>query len=125
MTSITVRVPIKTTNPTNGSHGTTRAGMFARARAKKAQRSAVALMLQPVMLSLARLIERGQITVTLTRRAPSNGLDDDNLRPALKAARDAVADALGVDDRDPRITWNYAQMRGPYAVEIAIGGARP
>lgn len=36
--------------------------------------------------------------VTLTRCAPSNGLDDDNLAGALKATRDAVAEWLGVDD---------------------------
>jgi hypothetical protein len=34
-----------------------------------------------------------------------------------------VADALGIDDRDPRVTWRYDQRRGKrgqYAVEITI-----
>jgi len=34
-----------------------------------------------------------------------------------------VADALGIDDRDPRVDWRYAQRRGAakeYAVEIRI-----
>ncbi len=48
--------------------------------------------------------------VTLTRLAPRT-LDDDNLRGALKAVRDGVADALGVDDRDPRVSWEYAQEK--------------
>ena len=51
------------------------------------------------------------LTCTLTRHAPSNGLDDDNLRGALKAVRDQVAQWLGIDDRDPRCAWRYAQQR--------------
>lgn len=64
--------------------------------------------------------------VVLTRVAP-RVLDDDNLRAALKACRDGVADAFGVDDRDPRVTYAYDQRRGAagvYAVEIAIGPPR-
>ena len=63
------------------------------------------------------------VVVRLTRVAPSNGLDDDNLRPALKSVRDGIADALGVDDRDPRVSWEYGQLRGrarEYAVEVEI-----
>lgn len=61
------------------------------------------------------------LDVTLTRVAPSSGLDDDNLRPALKHARDGVADFLGLkSDRDPRVAWHYAQERGPWAVRITI-----
>lgn len=60
--------------------------------------------------------------VKLTRVAPKE-LDDDNLRSALKAIRDGVADALGIDDRDSRVTWDYAQQpaaRRRYAVSIEI-----
>jgi hypothetical protein len=60
--------------------------------------------------------------VTLTRIAP-RALDGDNLQSALKAVRDGVADALGIDDRDPRVTWTYAQEKGKpkhYAVRIEI-----
>lgn len=60
-------------------------------------------------------------TVLLTRVGPSNGLDDDNLRGALKGVRDAVAEWLRIDDRDPRVTWQYDQRRGKqWAVEILI-----
>lgn len=61
-------------------------------------------------------------TVTLTRISP-RPLDDDNLRGALKAIRDGVADRLGIDDRDSRVTWQYGQRRGEprqHAVEVAI-----
>lgn len=61
--------------------------------------------------------------VTLTRVAPSSGLDGDNLQGSLKAPRDGVADWLGVDDRDPRVTWRYEQRRGKpkeWAVEVHL-----
>lgn len=66
--------------------------------------------------------------VTLTRIGPRL-LDDDNLRGALKAVRDGIADRLGVDDADPRVEWRYAQRRGEprqYAVDVAIAnGTHP
>ncbi len=52
------------------------------------------------------------LVVSLTRIAP-RALDDDNLRGALKATRDGIADYLDVDDRSPLVTWDYAQERGP------------
>ena len=59
--------------------------------------------------------------VTLTRVSPRE-LDDDNLRGALKAVRDGVADRLGIDDRDPRVEWRYAQRKGAVkAVEVELG----
>ena len=68
-----------------------------------------------------RAIPEGPLDVTLERIAPSDGLDDDNLRPALKAVRDGVADFLGLkSDRDPRVAWHYHQSRGAYAVRITI-----
>lgn len=50
-------------------------------------------------------------------------LDSDNAVAACKAARDAVASWLGIDDGDPRTAWHYAQRHGAqHALEIAIGG---
>lgn len=60
--------------------------------------------------------------VTLTRIAPRQ-LDDDNLRSAFKAVRDGIADRLGVNDRDQRVVWIYAQERGKpkeYSARIEI-----
>lgn len=51
-----------------------------------------------------------KIVATITRIAPRK-LDSDNLQGAAKACRDAVADALGVNDADPRVTWFYAQEK--------------
>jgi hypothetical protein len=50
------------------------------------------------------------LRVELVRCAPRR-LDDDNLRGALKNVRDGVADAIGIDDGDPRIEWVYSQER--------------
>lgn len=52
------------------------------------------------------------VTVELTRHA-TRLLDDDNLVSCMKACRDGVADWLGVDDGDPRITWVVKQRKAP------------
>lgn len=60
--------------------------------------------------------------VTMVRVAP-RALDDDNLASGFKALRDGIADRLGVDDRDPRVTWRYEQTRGKakeYAARVRI-----
>lgn len=50
--------------------------------------------------------------VTLTRIAPRE-FDDDNLRSAFKAVRDAVAEWIGADDgKRGGIEWRYKQERG-------------
>lgn len=58
-------------------------------------------------------------TITLTRLG-KKVLDDDNLAGSLKSCRDGVADWLGIDDGDLRLTWVYRQASGSYAVRIEI-----
>lgn len=61
-------------------------------------------------------------SVLLTRVAPSGGLDDDNLRSALKGVRDEIAAWLGIDDRhSTKVRYHYAQIRGPWSVRIEFG----
>jgi len=60
--------------------------------------------------------------VTLIRVAPRM-LDTDNLSSGFKALRDGIAARLGVQDNDPRVTWNYAQRKGKpkeYLTEVVI-----
>lgn len=60
--------------------------------------------------------------VILTRYSVGT-LDDDNLRGALKACRDGIADRLQVADNDPRVEWRYAQKpckRGECGVQVRI-----
>lgn len=52
------------------------------------------------------------VVVTLTRCSPWL-LDDDNAVGAMKAVRDEVAAWLGIDDRDPRVTWRVDQEKTP------------
>lgn len=63
-------------------------------------------------------------SVVLTRFAPSNGLDDDNLAGSLKNVRDAVAKWLGVDDGDrTTVRYRYTQSRAAWGVGIEFGPA--
>ena len=59
------------------------------------------------------------VTVKLTRIGPRT-MDSDNCIAGLKACRDGIAARLGVDDADPRITWEYAQERGEYGLRVEI-----
>lgn len=66
----------------------------------------------------------GRLEVRITRIAP-RALDCDNNVSACKNVRDGIADALGINDRDPRVSWSYAQQRGEpkqYAVRIEVTG---
>ena len=54
----------------------------------------------------------GPITVKVIRIAPRALDKHDNLRMACKAVVDGVADWLGVDDRDPRVTWDTGKEAG-------------
>lgn len=98
------------------------------ARRASEQRGIARLALAPrvhrtrAMLALECSVCGEQLAVTLTRVAPRE-LDGDNLQRALKAVRDGIADALGIDDRDKRIAWRYGQQRGAplqYAVRVVL-----
>jgi hypothetical protein len=50
------------------------------------------------------------LIVSLIRIAPRD-LDSDNLPVSMKAVRDGIAAAIGVDDGTPSIEWRYGQRR--------------
>jgi hypothetical protein len=108
---------IRTISEVNGPQGRS---WWGKARRRKEQRNLARMATLP-RIAWASAREWPGFVVTLVRVAPSTGLDDDNLRPALKSIRDGVADALGLkSDRDPRVRWEYGQRRGDYAVEVTI-----
>ena len=116
-----ISLPLRTVSEAN-AHQHWRA----RARRTKAQRAATQMLIWVARRGEdpfgARLDRDGHAEIRLTRVAP-RGLDSDNLAGALKAVRDGVADALGVNDGDPRITWLYGQRQGgvrEYLVEVTI-----
>ena len=109
-----VLLPIRTWSEANQ-----RVHWAKRARRAHRQREAARIL---VRTALAPGPVAEAIIVTLTRIAPRK-LDSDNLAGALKAVRDGVADALGMDDGDPCIEWRYAQGKGKpseYAVLVEI-----
>lgn len=130
----TVYIPIRTKNPNNGSQGNTRTASIIKAKARKKQREWTARVLLPELRRAAihwpifgvmGAIDSMELEVTVTRVAPSDGLDPhDGLGAALKGVIDGAADALGLkSDRDPRVTWKLEQRRGrpkEYAVEITV-----
>ncbi len=116
-----VLLPLRTVSEAN-AHQHWRA----RARRVKAQRAAARILIWAARRGAdsfsERLAQAGHAEIRLVRVAPRK-LDSDNLAGAFKAIRDGVADALGVNDGDPRITWLYDQRRGrprEYTVEVEI-----
>jgi hypothetical protein len=51
-----------------------------------------------------------RLVVLMVRQAPRL-LDSDNLAACMKAHRDGIADALGINDRSERVQWDVAQER--------------
>lgn len=101
------------------SDGNAREHHMARYRRRKAARTAVGLVVRAALHGGG---VSAPLEVTVTRIGPKP-LDADNAWSSAKAAIDGVADALGVDDADPRITWKVEQRRGKpreYAVEVRI-----
>jgi hypothetical protein len=117
--AIEVTIPIKTVNESNGQHG----HWIEKSRRRREQRKASFDLTRHTLKPAGKFIER--VTVTMSRMSAGT-LDDDNLRVALKSVRDGIADALGMADNDPRITWAYGQercKRGEFGVRIRIEAA--
>lgn len=132
---VDVTLPIRTVTEDN-----TCGHWYGKAKRAKTQRRDIAMALA-VHLRRAGLVKPARIAnvaacptrhhvqptsdllVKITRTAPSAGLDASNLVSSQKHTQDAVADALGIDDRDPRVAWVFAQRRGAfrqYAVRIEV-----
>lgn len=119
-----LEIPVRTRSMAN-----VRMHWARKARLTREERVATAGVFRDIKIRsrLARLRSVGWY-VMLIRVAP-RGLDDDNLRPALKAVRDEVTKQLGFDDdRDRRLSWDYAQLKGKpkeYAVRVALIPSSP
>lgn len=116
---VEVTVPIKTVSEAN-----TTGAWRTKARRVKGQRCAVMLAMSQFDARLVKL----PAVVRFTRLSFGE-LDTDNLASSCKAARDAVAAWLGIDDGDvTRVMYQYAQGMAPrktYALKIEVfGGCR-
>jgi hypothetical protein len=99
---ITARVlPLKLRSKANEATTTMR-GRRGQVARTKTQREAAKMALAGWSAAVVEPTDR--LVVLLTRISPRE-LDDDNLAGALKAVRDGVADALKVNDCDPRVVW--------------------
>lgn len=99
-----VLVPLRT-----GRGGNDRPGHWSgRARRVKAERRTVGWALHVHCGAWRPTLP---CVVTLTRCAPSNGLDGDNLAGACKAVRDEVAAWIGVDDRHEELVRYVCEQR--------------
>lgn len=125
--TVTVEIPMALPSVAN-----LREHWAAKARRVKAQRAAVMLAMKAQRVQWQLDGEPGPwwplhggavLRVTLTRVAP-RALDDDNAVSAAKGVRDAVAAYFGVDDRDPRVTWRYAQSKGKACVRLSFDAPR-
>jgi hypothetical protein len=114
--SITFTVPIKTVNESNGDKGM--AAHWRKTKLRKQAHYAVDLVTAPI-----RRPTRFPVVVRISRFSAGT-LDDDGLRSATKAIRDAVAKWIGVDDGDvERVGWDYHQepcRRGEYGVRVEV-----
>lgn len=100
---IVVRLPLVTRNESN-QHQHWRL----RAARSKAARAWAAAVVRPVFARCGA----PRWVVLLERVAPRQLDDGDNLSSSLKAVRDGVADALGIDDRSDAVSWLYTQSKG-------------
>lgn len=109
--SVTITIPLKTISETNA-----REFWALKARRVKLHRTIAANYCR----SLREHIPALPLLITFTRYGKRK-LDSDNLAASFKACRDGVADALGIDDGDERLTWEYQQAKaGEYSIKIQI-----
>jgi hypothetical protein len=113
--SVEVVLPLRTTNPNNGSHG----HWAVQAKKRARERMGAAMVLRTIHAPPMPCV------VELARISPRR-LDSDGLRAALKSVRDEVAIWIGLpvnvrghaEDSDPRVFWKYTQGKGNHAVVI-------
>ena len=120
---ICLRLPIRTRSP-NRSFTLSVGGRMAQASRAKKHKELAALALGAHLR--ARGLSGADFVPVRVRliRVSAGVLDDDNLVASLKATRDGIAKALGIDDGDrARLRFAYGQRKGPkgaYEVECLI-----
>lgn len=112
--------PDKRLLPNARAHWRTKATVTKKARADAtiATYGALGCGLREVRSALAG---EGKIALTVTFYPPDERRrDDDGMVSSFKAARDGIADALGVDDRRFRPHYIFADPEAPGRIEVAL-----
>lgn len=119
-----VELPVRTRNSLN-MRGHTRWAAIRESKERKEQRAIARVAVGAYVTKAGGPSALLPCVVTLTRIAPSSGLDPfDGLPASLKACVDGVADALGLkNDRSELVEWVARQRRGKpraYAVVVNV-----
>lgn len=110
----TAAVALQLRNPLNGSGGTTKGARYAANNRRKDERA------RGRVLAMRLAKPHCDVVVVLTRISPK-AFDSDNLEAAFKSVRDGMAEAWGINDADPRVTWVTDWRQGKaHAVEAAL-----
>lgn len=109
----TIEIPLRTWNTANCRWHWAK-------RAKYAKQCRTAAFMAARLQGI-REPPNGAFVVRLVRIGKRR-MDSDGLAISFKGVRDGIAAAMGIDDGDPRITWQYDQAIGKaYSVQITIG----
>lgn len=113
-------VPVKTVNEQNFDRGNSRIAAIIRTKRRQQQRKTARFCTMEQLDRIPAVLLGTTITL---RRISVGKMDNDGLHTALKSVRDGIADALGIDDGSPAVTWKCEQgkgKRGVYEVEVEI-----
>jgi len=116
---------LKLRNPLNGGGLSTSRGARMASNARRQKERAVgrtlARRLSPWDCTYQQLPENEQKRCVVLTRISPRPFDDDNNAAALKSVRDGIAEAWGIDDAEPRVTWVTDWRKGGKdAVEAAL-----
>lgn len=89
-----------------------------RAATTKSQREGTQLALSSHRRHMRGLLDTCGLVVRVVRLGPTELDSHDNLGHALKAITDGVADLLGVNDRDQRVTFVPDAEAGPWGARV-------
>lgn len=105
-------LPLRTWGP-NGSHG----HWSQQAKRRRDLKTATLLALRTEVGQVAPFVP----AVIVITRVGTRKMDTDNAAYACKGLRDGVAEWLGIDDGDERLTWIYKTRQSfGFAVEVEM-----
>ena len=107
--SVEFYLPVKTVSESNQ-----REHWSVRHKRVKGQREHAYVATRQALMSLSKdhpvKLGKPSLNIFLTR-VGSRRRDADNNVSSLKAVQDGVAQGLGIDDGDPRLSWTYSQRK--------------
>ena len=110
--------PDRRLSPNSRTHWRALAAVKKQARADAATLATVAI---PLRDKRALAATEGKIPIAVRFYPPdARHRDDDNMIASFKAARDGIADALGIDDRRFKPVYHFEDAQKPGRIEIIL-----